>query len=48
VVGNQYALIFAISAALLDLIPIIGPGLLFAPMILYHFITGNISTGSNS
>ncbi len=45
ILGNQYALIIAISAALLDLIPIIGPALVFYPWIIFSFLSGNISFG---
>ncbi len=41
--GNQYAFILAVASAILDLIPIIGPALIFYPWILYNFISGNIS-----
>ena len=43
IIGSQYSLILAISAAILDLIPIIGPALMFYPMIVYNIILGNIS-----
>jgi sporulation integral membrane protein YtvI len=43
ILGNQYAFILAITAAILDLIPIIGPALIFYPWILYNLISGNIS-----
>ncbi|MGM0437460.1 MAG: sporulation integral membrane protein YtvI [Bacillota bacterium] len=42
IIGSQYSLVMAISAALLDLIPIIGPALMFYPMIIYNIILGNI------
>ena len=42
IIGSQYSLIMALSAAVLDLIPIIGPALLFYPMIIYNIILGNI------
>lgn len=41
--GNQYALIVGVTAALLDLIPIIGPALLFYPWIIVSIIFGNFS-----
>lgn len=41
--GNQYALIVGAAAAVLDLIPIIGPALLFYPWILMSIIFGNFS-----
>lgn len=41
--GNQYALIVGTAAAVLDLIPIIGPALLFYPWIITSIIFGNFS-----
>jgi sporulation integral membrane protein YtvI len=41
--GNQYALIVGAAAAILDLIPIIGPALLFYPWIVMSIIFGNFS-----
>ena len=41
--GNQYALIVGVTAAVLDLIPIIGPALLFYPWIITSIILGNFS-----
>lgn len=41
--GNQYALIVGTTAAVLDLIPIIGPALLFYPWIIFSIIFGNFS-----
>ena len=41
--GNQYALIVGVTAAILDLIPIIGPAILFYPWILIVALTGNFS-----
>jgi len=41
--GNQYALIVGATAAILDLIPIIGPALLFYPWIVMSIIFGNFS-----
>ncbi|ADO77103.1 sporulation integral membrane protein YtvI [Halanaerobium praevalens] len=41
--GNQYALIVGVTAAVLDLIPIIGPALLFYPWIIVSIIFGNFS-----
>lgn len=42
-IGNQYALIVGITAAVLDLIPIIGPALLFYPWIIISILYGNLS-----
>lgn len=44
ILGYNYALIIGISAAMLDLIPIIGPALIFIPWIIYNFISGHISS----
>jgi sporulation integral membrane protein YtvI len=41
--GNQYALIVGAAAAILDLIPIIGPALLFYPWIVISIVFGNFS-----
>lgn len=41
--GNQYAVIFAVAAAVLDLIPIIGPAMLFYPWIIISLLMQNIS-----
>jgi len=41
--GNQYALIVGTAAAVLDLIPIIGPALLFYPWIIMSVIFGNFT-----
>ncbi|MDI3546590.1 MAG: hypothetical protein PWR10_242 [Halanaerobiales bacterium] len=45
IIGNQYALIIGIASALLDLIPIIGPALIFIPWIIYNLVLGDISYG---
>lgn len=42
-IGNQYALIVGITAAVLDLIPIIGPALLFYPWIIISILYGNFT-----
>jgi sporulation integral membrane protein YtvI len=42
-IGNQYALIIGVAAAVLDLIPIIGPALLFYPWIVMSIIFSNFS-----
>lgn len=45
IIGNPYAVIVGILTAILDLIPIIGPGLLFIPWIIYNLILGNLANG---
>lgn len=42
-IGNKYALIVGITAAVLDLIPIIGPAVLFYPWIIISIIYGNFT-----
>ncbi|RAK11121.1 sporulation integral membrane protein YtvI [Halanaerobium saccharolyticum] len=42
-IGNQYALIVGVTAAVLDLIPIIGPALLFYPWIVMSIIFSDFS-----
>ncbi|MFW5972005.1 MAG: sporulation integral membrane protein YtvI [Bacillota bacterium] len=41
-IQNKYAILLGCLTAILDLIPILGPGLLFIPIILFNMITGNI------
>ena len=36
----QYALILGLISGFLDVLPILGPGLIIIPMIIYHFIAG--------
>ena len=43
ILGSNYALVAGLTAGILDLIPVIGPGMLFAPWIIYNFIAGNSS-----
>lgn len=45
ILGSEYGIILGLTAGLLDLIPIIGPGLIYIPWTLYSFITGNVSFG---
>jgi len=45
ILGNPYALIIGITAAILDLIPIIGPTLIFIPWVIYSIFAGNFSFG---
>ncbi|MFP4016136.1 MAG: sporulation integral membrane protein YtvI [Halanaerobiales bacterium] len=42
IIGNDYALILGLLSAFLDLIPVIGPGLLFLPWIIVSVITGEL------
>lgn len=43
IMGNPYAVIIAISSGFLDLIPIIGPALIFIPWVIYSIIIGDIN-----
>lgn len=45
IIGNPYALIIGITSAFLDLIPIIGPSLIFIPWIIINIFFGNINLG---
>lgn len=40
-----YALSLGILAGLLDVIPVIGPSVIFVPWIVYHLLFGNITQG---
>ncbi|MBM7555375.1 sporulation integral membrane protein YtvI [Halanaerobacter jeridensis] len=43
ILGSNYALVAGLTAGILDLIPVIGPGMVFMPWIIYNFIAGNSS-----
>ncbi len=45
IIGVEYVLTIGIFVGLLDLLPILGPGLLFVPWILVEFILGNTKLG---
>lgn len=45
VLGSRYAVALGIMLALLDLLPIVGPGLIYLPWIGYQLIWGEISSG---
>lgn len=45
IIGNDYALVIGLGTALLDMIPIIGPSLIFIPWIIYNILTVNITNG---
>ncbi len=45
VIGVEYILTIGILVGLLDMLPILGPGLLFVPWILVEFILGNTKLG---
>ena len=40
-----YALMLGLLSGLLDVLPVLGPGLLFIPWMLYHFIWGRVGLG---
>lgn len=42
IIRSDFVLITALTAAILDLIPIFGPGLLFIPWILYNMFSGKL------
>ncbi len=43
--NTRYAVGLGILLAVLDILPVIGPGLIYFPWILYHVIWGQLSTG---
>jgi len=43
VIGVRYAVGLGIILAVLDVVPIIGPGLIYLPWIAYHLIWGRLS-----
>lgn len=43
--GSPYALLLGILSGLLDIIPVLGPGLIFIPWILYSLLFGNVTFG---
>lgn len=43
VIGSKHALTIAAIAALVDLLPVIGTGVIFVPWIIYNFLTGDYS-----
>ncbi len=45
VLNTRYEVGLGFLLAVLDILPVIGPGLIYVPWILYHFIWGNLTTG---
>ncbi len=45
ILNNDYALLIGFASGLLDLIPVIGPTLIFIPWAIYSMITGNFGYG---
>ncbi|HEY8450152.1 MAG TPA: AI-2E family transporter, partial [Bacillota bacterium] len=43
--GSRYALLLGVTSGLLDIIPVIGPSLLFVPWIGYHLLFGDVVFG---
>lgn len=43
--GIPYALLLGLASGLLDILPVLGPGLLFVPWMLYNFIWGKVGLG---
>ncbi|HHY16657.1 MAG TPA: sporulation integral membrane protein YtvI [Firmicutes bacterium] len=43
--NTRYAVGIGILLAVLDILPVIGPGLIYFPWIMYHFIWGRLWTG---
>lgn len=43
--GSQYALLIGIFTGLLDVLPVVGPGLVFLPWALYHLAAGDTMFG---
>ncbi|MTV47832.1 sporulation integral membrane protein YtvI [Heliobacillus mobilis] len=45
--GNEYAFTVGILTGLMDLLPILGPGLVFLPWIIWELITGQYTLAAN-
>lgn len=45
ILGNRYAVTLGVLAGILDLVPIVGTGLLFVPWIISLFIIGSLTEG---
>lgn len=43
--GSQYALLIGIFTGLLDVLPVVGPGLVFLPWAAYHLLAGDTVFG---
>lgn len=42
---SPYAMLLAVLSGLLDLLPVLGPGLIFVPWLLYHLVLGDAVFG---
>ena len=45
VLNIRYAVVLGALLAVLDILPVVGPGLVYVPWVLYHFIWGSATTG---
>lgn len=45
VLNARYAVALGFLLAVLDILPVIGPGLIYIPWVIYHFIWGNLTMG---
>jgi sporulation integral membrane protein YtvI len=43
ILGSSYSIVVGLTGGLLDLIPVIGPSLIFIPWAIYNLIVGNVS-----
>lgn len=47
IMGNEYALTIGITAGILDIIPLIGPGIIFIPWVFYSYAQGRFLFASS-
>ncbi|KLU63298.1 AI-2 transport protein TqsA [Peptococcaceae bacterium CEB3] len=45
IIGNRYAVLLGVLAGILDLVPVVGTGMLFIPWIVALLLWGSLSTG---
>lgn len=45
ILGSPYAILIGIVSGILDIIPVIGPGLIFVPWIIYNLVFGSLGYG---
>ncbi|NLN88407.1 MAG: sporulation integral membrane protein YtvI [Syntrophomonadaceae bacterium] len=45
ILGVEYALLIGLLVGIADVLPILGPGLIFLPWVIWEFIKGNIGMG---
>lgn len=41
--GTRYAAVLGIVLALLDLLPVVGPGMVYVPWVIYEFVRGSVT-----